>query len=125
MPQTIQVEVRNDNGNLKLVRNVNGVERSASLVVIYEEEEVQWFSNDGTLEILFGSTETSNPFAGDGIYESTAVQSGETTNAMNTLEDDEGADYKYTVTLFPNGGATPLSLDPRVRVYKRVRSNTD
>jgi hypothetical protein len=124
MPQTIQVEVRNDNGALRLVRNVNGQEKSASLVILYKDEDIEWFSNDGTLEILFGSTTLANPFNGDGIYESTAVQSGETTNAMNTLDEGEGADYKYTVTLFPTDGSTPLSLDPRVRVYKRVRPDT-
>lgn len=120
MPDFIQVEVRNDNGSIRLVRNDSGVERTANLVVFFQDEEIEWFSNDGIVQILFGSTQATNPFSGDGNYQSTAVQSGAAFNAMSSLPQNASADYKYTVTLYPSNGSTPLSVDPRVRFYNKA-----
>ncbi len=104
--------------------------------MFFGEEGIIWRSEHARWEITFNKGTTSPLQSGSSFGPGTendgsggaAVGAGQSPALRPELlqrddDDRDGSAFAYTIRLTPNGSNTTLTLDPRVRIFRRGRRN--
>ena len=139
MDQTIKIEVENNKIILfeeETGRRFTEDEARNHVALMFLGEEIVWRSEHQAWEIVFDQS----PFVGGlsfgpGVSDpqialNAPLVAGHDNGASPMLKpeltveipNDIGSDFKYTIRVIPNGSTQPpISLDPRIRMFRRGR----